>query len=545
MDKNLNSKTASDAGRWALRDWIDFEFFFGEDEEEIAAGNVEDLRTRDEKIRADLEARGGAESSTSPNRSRLLRFWLEQRRARQFGAELAPGEQVESLLGWVSVALAVAGLLLAKGAVWSFFRASESLLQRPEPVNVFWFAVVCIGLPLLFTLYGFWLFLGAQAAPGFPRAPAFLRGALFGLLRPLTARAVRKVSSASTAEKRLRARAFWGAFRRRALDHKTVLGRQLTCVIQWFGLGFAAGILLFSWVDCLFYSRVFGWQSTAVSLTPEAAYRTVRAIAVPWSWLAPDGSGFPTLEQVAATRFIRYRDPAPFPPDAASAWANFLMAAVLVYGLLPRVALYVLSRWQLRRALAFPDFGQVRFDRLWERLTQPRISMGGERSETGPVPLDSPPVQARQTTAGLNCLVLLPEELADESRETAVREWLRAKKGWSIQAVVPLPNESNQSGQSGGADSWGRVQRASAEMGAARAVLVQESFMPPGKAALNLVRQVKTAFGGGVVLALLGKPGSDPLGEPPNPTDLAVWRAKIVSLGDSNIDLFSFREPSA
>ena len=131
----------------------------------------------------------------------------------------------------------------------------------------FWYSLVCIGAPFLLTLGGFWWLLGVRAVPKLPRAPAFVRGALLSLLQPLLTRVARRVSDLSGPEKRLAAQAFWGAFRRRAMDRSSAIGLRLSTLAQSFGLGFTAGIVLFSWLDCLFYSRVFGWQSTQFTIT--------------------------------------------------------------------------------------------------------------------------------------------------------------------------------------------------------------------------------------------------------------------------------------
>src|SRR5690606_20149969 len=122
------------------------------------------------------------------------------------------------------------------------------------------------------------------------RGPAFIRGSLLNLLRRPVTRLVRKIREISGPEKRLAAEAGWGAFRRRAMDGGGAISVRLTCAAQVLGLSFALGILVFSAVDCLFYSRVFGWQSTTTALTTEAAHNIVRVMAAPWSWAAPAGT---------------------------------------------------------------------------------------------------------------------------------------------------------------------------------------------------------------------------------------------------------------
>ena len=537
MNENPQSKSGSNPGRWSLGDLLDFEVLFGQDDK--AGGlSADSLRRRDEKLCAEFQSQVDPGNETPPARSPLFRFWLERRRSDHFGHEPSPGEQAESLLRWLSAALLLVGFLLARGAVLSFFRAPESLLQRGEPINVFWYSIVCIGVPLLLTAGGFWWLLGVRAIPMLPRAPAFVRGALLGLMHPILARAWRKVSDVSGPEKRLAAQAFWGALRRRAMDRGGAIGLKLTSMGQLFGLGFTAGILLFSWTECMFYSRVFGWQSTHFTVTAEAAYEIVKTISFPWAWLAGEGSGFPSLDQVAATRFVRYQDPGRFPPGAAAAWANFLIAAALVYGFLPRALLYFLSQRELRRALRNPDFEQARFDRLWERLTKPRVQIRTPRESAESAPPALAHAQQPRGGAEVSCILVLPEELDSEDRREAIIEWLKSEKMWTVDGVLPLATES------GGFDqALAELTRVSSERSGQRVVVIQESFMPPVKSVLKFLAQASAAMKtGGAVVGLLGKPSSHPLGEPPSKTDVAVWEAKVLGLGDSNTDVFAFRE---
>jgi hypothetical protein len=538
MNENTETKTRQAPGRWSLGDLVDFEFLFSQQEKAVGPGAAP-AQLPDEHLYANFQAQLQTEGQHQPDRAGLFRFWLETSRAAYFGREPSPGEQVESSLWWTSISLALGGFLLARGAVYSFFRAPESLAQRAEPINVFWYGIVCIGIPLVLTSLGFWWLLGVRPAPKLPRPPAFVRGALLGLLHPVLTRAARKASDLSGPEQRLAAQALWGAFRRRAMDRSSAIGLRLSIMTQSFGVGFTAGILLFSWLDCLFYSRVFGWQSTQFTITAEAAYKLVRLTAAPWAWLAGEGHGFPSLQQMAATRFVRYQDPGVFPAAAAAAWANYLVAAALVYGFLPRVLLYGLTRREYAQALKNPDFNQARFDRLWERLVKPQIRMLGPSGEAAATLPQVERTKGESPAGAVRCLVVVPEELNTPERRDALLHWLASEKSWTSMAIIPLAAEAGSI-----EEVLTEMARARGQAAITRAVLVQESFMPPVKGVLKLLLQIRAAMkDGGVAVGLVGKPSEHPLGEPPSKTDFAVWEAKVLSLADSGLDVFSFRTP--
>jgi hypothetical protein len=121
----------------------------------------------------------------------------------------------------------------------------------------------------------------------------------------------------------------------------------------------------------------------------------------------------------------------------------------------------------------------------------------------------------------------MPRELISEERQQAIEQWLGAHKQWQVKQTIPLSSES-----------------AEVLAGVGRAILVHESFMPPVKSILKLIKQIRVAAPDtGLAVALVGKPSHDPLGAPPSRTDYDVWHARLLSLADPNIDFFSFREP--
>jgi hypothetical protein len=522
---------------WTLRDLIDFEVLVREDSE-AERRDPQALADREQAIRKQLAV---IPARHSPRRA-TFREWLELRRRERFQDNPSPGEEVVSVLRWLRGGLIIAGALVARGAVWSFFRGAETATVHPEPVNVLWYALVCIGLPFLFSLYGFWVLLGYKALPKLPTGPAFLRGALFSLAQPLVRRAAAQISESLGAERRLHAQSLLGALRQRLESRRSALGAMFFHLLQAFGVSFTIGVLVFSWIDCTFYNRSFGWQTTNASTTADRVHSLARGVAKPWSWVQPEGVGFPTLEEVDRTNFVRFHSPADFPKEAAYTWAAFLIWAALVYGVLPRLVLERLTAHHVRAALRREDFTELRFDPLWERLT-PREEGATIAAPAPDAPVQIPerpkpgsaePLEPRTPDApGTMYRLVLPGDIREPGTAEAVAEWMRAKKGWEQRQVVPLGHS---------------IEDREAFIGSLRQnagphlLLLQESFMPPVEEYLQLLREIRVALGSKtkVLVGLIGKPNCTPLAAPPREVDAQVWEGIVAKLGDPNLGVFSF-----
>ncbi len=546
-------------GTWTLSDLIDLEVLVREDAE-AERTQPEALVLRDRALRQRI-GDGVLFSPRSPRRN-ILRQWLGLRRRDRYQDHPSPGEEVVSVLRWLRVALALLGLAMARAAVWSFFRGGETEAFHPEPINVLWYGLVCIGLPFLFSLYGFWVWLGYKALPKLPSGPAFLRGALFGLAKPLVRRATDQLSESLGAERRLQVQSVIGALRQRLESRRSAIAATFFHLVQALGIAFTIGVLAFSWIDTKFYSRVFGWQTTDAETTPETVHGLVKKLATPWAWFRPESVGFPSLDEVEHTNFVRFHSPADFPKEASSAWAAFLIWAALVYGVLPRLLLERLSAQHVGAALRREDFTELRFDPLWERITAPeeRASISAPAPDA-PVQIPARPAPMREepataaprpapTSSGAPSApappatrydIILPFDIREPGTVEAVAEWVQQKKGWDCGAVKPL--------------GYGITERETlladlAQAGATASephlLLVQESFMPPVEEYLELLRKIRAAIGPKrkVLIGLLGKPNRTPLARPASPVEVQVWEGIVAKLGDPNLGVFTFLPPA-
>lgn len=251
---------------------------------------------------------------TTPDTPETAR--LDQWLANAFPQPPSPGARLVTALRRVQTAAVLLGLLLGFG-----FMAGLVAYDGTAQVNVLWI----IGFALLQALL-------ALAALAMSLGKARRLPLLSDLLGYLPARFLR------------------GPLRR-LLDapHQqpgifdTLHTPFLLLLTQRFALAFNAAALLALFVYVTVQDIAFGW-STTLDIQPQELLAFVRALAVPWLWLAP---AVPTLELVEASQFYRLAGAASAPdPALLGRWWPFLACLWLVYALLPR---FLLLRWCAHR----------------------------------------------------------------------------------------------------------------------------------------------------------------------------------------------------
>lgn len=172
---------------------------------------------------------------------------------------------------------------------------------------------------------------------------------------------------------------------------------QVLQLTQAFVIAFNLGILgsmLFVYLP--FVELRFGWQST-YSFGADGVFRALQAIALPWSWMSD--SLAPSLPQVLATQFVRGQGAFTLDANAAHAWWPFLLCAVVVYGLMPRLLIAALLQSMLRLRLRHIAFTHPAANKLWRKLQRPLFSSDSEPLPPGGPLADRGPVGAKKVLA--------------------------------------------------------------------------------------------------------------------------------------------------
>jgi hypothetical protein len=475
-----------------LADLVDVEVQLARDRE----GDPSALETRDRAL-------AGGVDPARPHAA--LARWVAALRAAP-GAAL-PGRAIARAVRVVRAALVLAGLAAGWGAA-----AALTRFEGPHPVNVWDWLLAFVGVPLALLALLLLSLVPPVRALGLPLLGA-VRGALGAALLRIAGGRWRAAGWAEIAH-RLRAR--------RSL-YRDVEPWLLVGLSQSFAVAFYLGVVLATLRQVVFSDVAFAWSTTLLRLDTGAFHDLVRGLAAPWAWLWPEA--VPSRALVAATRYShlesayfesgagRAADPA-----LVGAWWPFLVAAVIAYGLLPRLAMLVLARARAAWLLARLPLDDADVQSLLRRIAAPAVRTGATTAEA-PEPVVPPAGAAAGPLAGpagRSALVLW----RDVPHAPGVDAAVVRRTGARIDAVY------SAGGRDAGEDAvdWRR-----AAEGLDSVVVLAEAWEAPDRGALRLLGRLREALGPRrhVVVLLAGAGNGAPA-----PADVRNWREGLSRLED-------------
>ena len=512
--------------RWRLADFLDFDYAV----EKAAAAGPESDSTHRKVFLAFLAARK-RETSDSLDRRRVFRFWLEAQRRQAPPSAIWPG----ALFCRGKTLLTHALLLIA---VFAGALASAGLLRYDgiQPVNVFGF--------LFFLLGGQLLLLAASFAALILR-PLGLLGLETGIIAPGMYHLLKQIAAGtqkaslrgSSSETRLQITSFFGSLGKKHSRYRPLLAGLVAGLSQTFGVWFNLAAIASTLLLVSFSDRAFGWQSS-LNLSSENVHRATRVIARPWSSFYPAGA--PSVSQIEGSRIYLKDGIRSLSNKNLVSWWPFLVCSLLVYGLLPRLLLWLAAWGIARRQLGKLGFDSLRCDRLWESMIRRQLQVGAAEESPLAFAANSSFPQApfkKQPTAlcsanRQSALLFAEPELAKRVRREAVNEWIHRQIHWAVRRWVPLPDE-NESWE----DFWAALDPMRFQDAYARIVVLQESFQPPIREFLDWLKRLKgtqDADGKAIVL-LVGRPkGAEQIGTV-SEINRQIWERSVESLGDANL----------
>jgi hypothetical protein len=486
-----------------LADLIDLEAQLARDRDADPAG----LEARDRALL------GGA--VTSPDgRSELLSRWLGALRESAPG-QLWPGRPVAQALSSLRAVLALGGLALGWGSAVAVLRYTGA-----HPVNVWDVLLVFVGVQLALLallLASFVLPLAALGAP--------LLGPLRGGLAALYPRLAARGAGARHAERAEAWRLLWHRLRsRRSLYHALEPGLLLG-LTQAFGVAFNLGALLGFLRTIVFSDVAFGWSTTLDALDAGRFHALVSALAAPFGWLWPEA--VPSEALVEATRYSRLEAAylvagagRAADPRVVGGWWPFLVAALVIYGLVPRAILLAAARLWTARRLARLPFDDAEVARVVRRLAEPAVETRATAPEgAGPPPAPAWPGGKEQPPGGRCAVVLWRDARGGDALERAVARQTR-------RPVAAVRSAGGRDHEEGAVD-WAR-----AVDGAEPVVVVAEAFEAPDRGALRLLGSLRRALGPRrhLLVLLVDPAGGGPA--PPDETEVRAWRDGLAPLED-------------
>ncbi len=339
--------------RPGLADWLDLLSLLQLDEGARDAG----LRRRDRAVGARVQA-----SPTRPER--WLVAWVTARRTELGTSDDVSGRHTTDAVRWSATLLGVVGLLFGATAAWG------ALSFQPQGrINVVAVLGVLVALPTLLFALALLNALPTRWRRGLPLIGSEPEGG--GWLQP--ARWALRALPASTRE---RLDAVFG--RGQAIERLAAPVQRwlLLSASQGAAVAFQLGALAATLALVVFSDLSFGW-STTLRVDPSSAHHVTTLLSTPWAWLWPEA--VPSIELLERTRFFRIASqPAPgVPPELYGLWWRFVVAALTVYGLLPRLAFFVFVRARLRRGLVRAMLDAPGARRLLRRMQDPLVETTG------------------------------------------------------------------------------------------------------------------------------------------------------------------------
>lgn len=413
------------------------------------------------------DGRADGHQPRSAGRPAVMREWL----ARQPAG--GPGSC------WVG-ALRLSGGLLALLMAALGAAAAWGTLDRGG-IHVVWFLAATLVVP--------WLFLVAGLL-GWALRGKFRRSGIGGWLIERFARRI----LAGRAE---------GAVEtvRRSGELARVVGWRLARLTQWTAAAFHAGALLGLGAMVMFKRVGFYWETTTESATESLLGSLVQVLSLPWITLAPGA-----VPDVAASRR------GPGWDGGGESWWPFLLLALLVWGLLPRLVLGAVAAWRERRLLGHLAFQAPGHRRLWRKLTE--VRRGGEPE--GPVD-------------GALVIVVGGAEPDHEALRPFLLNRLRVNPtGWESLGVLDAGRED--------------AARAALDKAPAGIVLLAEGWALSPRQMDRALAEVAARAGGRRIVVLVGDAGSDGRLKPPGDAERGEWERYADTRRDEEFELVFYEE---
>ena len=288
---------------------------------------------------------------------------------------------------------------------------------------------------------------------------------------------------------------------------RAVLLWRLARTAQSAGIFFNLGILLGLTGLVLVKHVGFYWETTTELVMRSFLEKAASFLSAPWSAVWQEA--VPSVAIIDASRWLPGRSTGLAPGPAA--WWEFLLMVTLVWGLLPRVILWLLAWHAGRKSLTTLDFQGRHHRLLWREIT------GNERVETHEKPLDG---------------VLVLDVGGSGLSEPALRPFLLRRlrvhpTAWKSIAVL-APGAEQEAAES--------LTKAPAGV-----VLLAEGWALSPPQMIHLHRKIRTSAGREIpVKFLVANVGPDRQPTIATPAERHEWTRFVDSLRDPATEIFFF-----
>jgi len=260
-------------------------------------------------------------------RAAVIKEWLEAREVE------GPGKRWVSAMGLAAMLLGLVAGVAGAGAVWG------TLDRQTGGVNVIWLMAVTLWVPWALMLLGGigWLFRGRL--PGIGLLGKAVEHLSMKFVGPEVRDGLERV--------------------RRSGELGRVVGWHVAKLSQRVAADFHGGAFVGLGAMVLFKQVGFFWETTTQRAMEGALEKGVEVMALPWSWQLglPDVAGSRSSGDWMETGL---------------GWWPFLLMALLIWGVLPRVILSIWAGGKERSLLQNLAFQAPHHRKLWRGLTEVR-----------------------------------------------------------------------------------------------------------------------------------------------------------------------------
>lgn len=517
--------------RWSISDLIDLEFFVFRDE----AQPEEQLEQRDreiylQSIKPHLETKADSKSF----RRSVISIWLSEMRTlykEKNGIHaVLPGDaftEARRLLGLIITAI---GIISGAGLALSML-----MYHGQEPVNVSVYFGVLVVVQMLFVLLTLRFFF-IRTSPGSLKKYSVLYPLLGELLSRMMDKLAKSAARHMSGRQTQSMEAVFGIAMSKHTLYDRVIFWTIFALVQSFGIAFNLGVTAATLIRVFTADLAFGWQST-IQLSSQAVHTLVRVLAAPWAWIIPAGIAYPGLDQIEGSRMVFKDGIYHLVTTDLVSWWPFLVCAVCVYALLPRVVLYSAAMLGQRRSISRLDFSTAGLDRLIMRMTRPAMSTYG--AAVGDQPglmnegMGAGIMDEALSVQGVDSIVLMPSDIIALAETAKLREVIARTLGWEVAAVSAIKGETvcDQQVLNSVSDAFEK------EVGGAAIVL--EAWQPPIVETIEFIKTLRQRLGGKALIAvlLIGKPSGQAIFTQVDRSDKEVWARSIAKLADPYLRL--------
>ncbi len=520
---------------WSLADILDLEFFLSRDQELINQGDEQTPAERDRRIY--LAVKDSCPQEDENGRpSCLLRRWLSARRTEfreKTGDDLLPGRMFDELIRLCSWVFFLVSLIGGWGAALSYLAYAGK-----TPVNVATFLTIFVASQLLvLTILLFFLVAGRlRTRPPLPLTYSLVRRAVFWLASKIS-----HLTPESGPGRRLSL--ISGNFHRFSDLYGPIFILPFFLLVQLAAIGFNLGVEAAILLKVVGTDVAFGWQST-LQAGAEGVFHLVRLIALPWSWALPAGIGYPTLAQIQGSRMVLKEGIYHLSTGALVSWWPFLCLCVAVYGLLPRLILYISGRMAMARLLRRLPFDAAVHRQLLNRMLTPRLATTAAVEQKGehkqaPAGTEPEPEPAPVVGGGGRALVLIADEIFSDCPREEFAELARQRTGVQPGKYLAFDDPG---------DDEDRVftaikQALGPDMDTV--LILQEAWQPPIEEFFAFLDDLREVVGNKLLITILliGKPTPHTLLTEVRDRDYTIWQQKVLAKGDPYLQCLRLLNP--